>query len=212
MILVLFFCVIVILVMLIVILLLLSTIRVKVKDFELSNKKHIEPNYEIIISLILLNKLKWISIRLNNAKMRKMYTKMHLERIDIKELEKNIKPSDIREIINIKPKLTHLNLKLKLGIEDVILTSYIVPIFCTFICIVLPHVTEKKNIGNIKYKIEPVYNQNMYHIKLGTIIEIKMINVLNSVYKIYKSKKEKTKAKNKIRVNKITDKISSLQS
>ena len=52
----------------------------------------------------------------------------------------------------------------------------------------------------------------MYHIKLGTIIEIKMINVLNSVYKIYKSKKEKTKAKNKIRVNKITDKISSLQS
>lgn len=212
MILVLFLCGIIILIMLIIIFVLLSTVRIKVKDFEISNKKHIEPNYEIIISLVLLNKLKWISVRLNNAKMRKMYTKMHLERIDIKKLERNIKPSDIKEIAKIKPKLTRLNLQVKLGVEDVIITSYIVPILCTILSIILPHITEKEDIRNIKYKIEPVYNQTIYHIKLDTILEIKIINLLNSVYKIYKSRKKSVKENKKNKIDKKIDNAPSFQS
>ena len=209
MILVLFFCAIVILVMLAVMLPLLSTIRIEITDFELSNKKHIEPNYEIIYSLVLLNKIKWLSIHLNDKKMRKMYTKMHLERIDIKKIEKDIKLSDIQEFARVKPKLTRLNLQIKLGVEDVIITSYLVPILCTILTILLPHITEKKNIRNIKYKIEPVYNQTIYHIKLDTILEIKIINLLNSVYKIYKSRKKSTKENEK---NKMDKKVSNVPS
>ena len=194
MILVLFLCLIIILIMLIVILLLLSTIRVKVKDFELSNKKHIEPNYEIIISLILLNKLKWISIKLNKQKIRKILTKMHLEKIDIKKLEKDVKLSDIQELLKIKPKLSMLNLQLKVGVEDVIATSFAIPIICTAISIILPYVTDRRNFKNIKYKIEPIYNQYAYHLKLDTEIEVKIINVLNSLYKIYKSRKNMYKS------------------
>ncbi len=212
MILVLFFCAIVILVMLAVMLPLLSTIRIEITDFELSNKKHIEPNYEIIYSLVLLNKIKWLSIHLNDKKMRKMYTKMHLERIDIKKIEKDIKLSDIQEFARVKPKLTRLNLQIKLGVEDVIITSYLVPILCTILTILLPHITEKKNIRNIKYKIEPVYNQTIYHIKLDTILEIKIINLLNSVYKIYKSRKKSTKENEKNKMDKKVSNVPSFQS
>ena len=190
MILVLFLCAIIIIAMLLIIFTLLSTIKIIIKDFELANKRHVEPNYEVVISLNLFNKVKWISLRLNNKRMRKMYTKMHLERIDIKKLEKDLTPSDIREIINIKPKLASLNLQMEVGVQDIIITSYIIPIICSIFSIILPYVTEKKNIKNIKYKVDPVFNQNIYHIKLNTEVEIKMINVLNSINKIYKSRKK----------------------
>ena len=191
MILVLFLCLIIILIMLAIIFTILSSINIKIKDFELANIKHIEPNYEVVISFELLNKIKWLSIRLNNKKMRKMYKKMHLERIDIKKIEKDLKFSDIQEILKIKPKISQLNLKIKLGVDDVIITSYLVPIICSIFSIILPNVTEKKNIKNVKYKIEPLYNnQNVYHIKLDTTIEMKMINIFNCVLKIYKSKKK----------------------
>lgn len=189
MILVLFLCVIIMLAMLLIIFTLLSTIKIDLENFEATNKQHIKQNYEVAISLNILNKLKWINFRLNAKKMKRLAIKMHLEKIDIKKLEKDLQFSDIQEILKIKPKISSLNLKIKIGIEDVVITSYIVPIICTAISLVLPHITEKKNMGNIKYKVEPVYNQNAYHIKLDTTLEIKLINVLNSAYRIYKSRK-----------------------
>ena len=198
MILVLFLCIIIIFVMLLIIFTILSTIKIKVKNFEIDTKKKIKPQYEISISLNLINRFKWISLRLNSKKMRKIYTKMHLERIDIKKLEKDLKFSDIHAIIKIKPKVSNLNLQIKLGLEDVIITSYIIPLICSIFSIVLPHVTEIQNIKNIKYKIEPLYNENAYHMKLDTTIEIKMINVLNSIYKIYKNRKSNIE-KNRIK-------------
>ena len=114
---------------------------------------------------------------------------MHLEKIDIKKLEKDLKLSDIQELLKIRPKISMLNLQLKVGIQDVVATSFAIPIICTVISVILPYVTERKNFKNIKYKIEPIYNQYAYHLKLDTEIEVKIINVLNSLYKIYKSRK-----------------------
>ena len=114
---------------------------------------------------------------------------MHLEKIDIKKLEKDLKLSDIQELLKIRPKISMLNLQLKVGIQDVVATSFAIPIICTVISVILPYVTERKNFKNIKYKIEPIYNQYAYYLKLDTEIEVKIINVLNSLYKIYKSRK-----------------------
>ena len=182
-------CAIIIVITLVIMVILLSTIKLKIKDFELANKKHIKPNYEVIFSFYFLNKIKWLSIRFNDKKMRKIATKIHLERIDIKKLEKDLTWSDIQAIIRIRPKISQLNLRIKVGVEDVLITSYLISILCSIFSILLPRVTEKKNIKNIKYKIEPVYNQNSYHIKLNTTVEMKIINIWNSIHKIYKSRK-----------------------
>ena len=155
----------------------------------MENPKKINSKYEISISFNLMNKFKWISIKLNKQKIRKILTKMHLEKIDIKKLEKDLKLSDIQELLKIRPKISMLNLQLKVGIQDVVATSFAIPIICTVISVILPYVTERKNFKNIKYKIEPIYNQYAYHLKLDTEIEVKIINVLNSLYKIYKSRK-----------------------
>lgn len=194
MVLVLLFCAIIIVVMLLIIFTLISTVKIKINNLKIENPKKINSKYEILISFNLINKLKWISIKLNKQKIRKILTKMHLEKIDIKKLEKDVKLSDVQELLKIKPKLSMLNLQLKVGVEDVIATSFAIPIICTAISVILPYVTDRRNFKNIKYKIEPIYNQYAYHLKLDTEIEVKVINVLNSLYKIYKSRKNMYKS------------------
>lgn len=204
MVLVLFICAILIVIMILTISLLLSTIRINVKDYNISNLNVKKTKYKITISLYLLNKIKWISFKLNKEKLHKISLKMHLDRIDIKKLEKDFKMSDIKELMKIKPKLTLLHLDLKIGIEDILLTTYIIPVVCTIFSLILPIVTEEKNIKHIRYKAEPIYNQkNLYYVKLSSRVEIKMINLLNSMYGIYKNRKDNMPQKDKtINLNK----------
>ena len=188
MILVLFLCVIVILIVLLILFILISTIKVEIEKVNISNVMKIKSNYIIKISALLVNKFKWLSFQIDRINIKKFSKKLHLEKIDIQKLEKNFNVYDIKQIINIKPKLTYLDLKISLGVEDVILTSYLIPIVSIVISIILPYITKNNKIDNINYKIMPLYNnKNIYDIKLDTIIEIKVINVLNAMYKIYKN-------------------------
>lgn len=200
MVLVLFICTILIVVMLFIITVLLSTIKIQLKNFNISNLKIKKTNYKLVISLSFLNKFKWLSFKLNKQKLHKISLKMHLDRIDIKKLEKDFKISDIKELLKIKPRLTFMNLELQVGLEDIILTTYMIPSICAILSVILPCVTEKNDIKNIKYIVEPIYNQkNLYYIKLNSNLEIKMLNLLNSMYSIYKNRKKDVPNKNNYR-------------
>ena len=84
----------------IIFLILLSTFHIEIQNLALTNMKNerLDKNYAIIFSLYLGNKIKWISIRLNNERLRKAYSKMQLERIDFKKLEKEFKWEDLKVI------------------------------------------------------------------------------------------------------------------
>ena len=125
---------------------------------------------------------------------------MHLERINIKQLERDLKLTDIKEILGIKPKISYLNLKLKVGVEDVLLTTYLVPIISTLLSVLLPYTVERENIKNIKYKIEPVYNKFFYSVELDIILDIKIISALNCAFRLYHNKRMQEQ-KNKIKCN-----------
>ncbi len=217
MVLVFFLGIIIIILFLLIIFLVFSNLQIEIDNFELSNiknslnnKKHINNKYEVILSLIFLNKIKWISFHLNSLKIRKMYTKMHLERIDIKELEKNISISDIKEIIKIKPNITKLNLNINIGVDHIILTSYLIPIICTVISIILSKTVRKEDFKKIKYVIDPIYNKgNAYHINLTTVINIKVKNVLKAFINIYKDRKQNNKYFNKTEKTDINNRINS---
>lgn len=190
MVLVLFLCIIIMITMLIIIGISVSTIKIRISNFEFSNVEKIKTKYIVNISVFLLNKIKWLSFNLDKTKIKKMSEKIHLKKIDIRKLEKNMQFEDLKEIINIKPKISSLRLNVKLGVEDVVLTSYLIPIICTILAVILPYITKEIDRKNINYKIEPVYNNgNIYHVKLDTVLEIKVINILNAVYRIYKSRK-----------------------
>ena len=191
MVLVLFF--LIILVMLIIIFTIFSTIRLELKNVQFSNLEK-NKKYIIKISSYLFNKIKCFSLKINNNKLKKISKDLHLEQIDIKKIEKDFKISDLREITNIKPKVSYLNLEMKIGIEDVILTSYIIPIICTILAIILPHIVNRNREKYIKYNILPIYHsKNEYDIKFNAVLEIKIINILISAYKIFKSRKKTEK-------------------
>ena len=183
----------IILVMLIIIFTIFSTIRLELKNVQFSNLEK-NKKYIIKISSYLFNKIKWFSLKINNSKLKKISKDLHLEQIDIKKIEKDFKISDLKEITNIKPKVSYLDLEMKIGVEDVVLTSYIVPIICTILAIILPHIVSKDREKYIKYDILPIYHsKNEYDIKFNAILEIKIINILISAYKIFKSRKKTEK-------------------
>ncbi len=194
MVLVLLFCTVLIIVISLFFVIIFSTLKIEVKNFKISNLEKSKENafiYEVTISLEILNKLKYFSLNLNAKKIRKITLKMHLDKTKLKELEREISLSDIKEIANIKPKISYMNLQLKLGIEDILATTYAVPIISTLISILLPLLVEKENLKNIKYEIKPMYNMgNMYDINLDIGIKVKILKVLNTAYRIYKSRKK----------------------
>ena len=183
----------IILVILIIIFTIFSTIRLELKNVQFSNLEK-NKKYIIKISSYLFNKIKWFSLKINNSKLKKISKDLHLEQIDIKKIEKDFKISDLKEISNIKPKVSYLDLEMKIGVEDVVLTSYIVPIICTILAIILPHIVSKDREKYIKYNVLPIYHsKNEYNLKFNAILEIKIINILISGYKIFKSRKKTEK-------------------
>ena len=87
MILVLIFLCIIIILFLFFLVLLLSSIKLEIKDFELSNITEITTkDYMIKMSINLFGKIKIFSIKLNSNKLKKIYSKSKLEKINLKEL------------------------------------------------------------------------------------------------------------------------------
>ena len=208
MVLVLIFCTITIIITIAFFLIILSTLRIDIKKYEISNiyvnsnesikeikntcssyeKKNAK--YKLNLSLNVLDKIKILKLKLNNEKIKKIVLKMHLDKTKIKELEREIEINDIKEIMNIKPQISYMDLNIKIGIDDVLLTTYVIPIICTAISMLLPLVIEKSKAEKIKYIVTPMYNKgNVYDIKFNAGIKIKVIQVLKFIYKIYKNRR-----------------------
>lgn len=173
---------------------LLSTFRININHFGLTNikdkQKNIAKKYQIVISLYLFNKIKWISIRTNDKKIRKMNSKINLEKIDLKKLKGDFEIEDLKQIKKLNPKISYLDLSLKIGVEDAVLTSYIIFLISTIISVILSHTIKKYEKDKYKYIILPLYiNKNVYEIKFDCIIEIKMVHIINIIYYFLKKRR-----------------------
>ena len=137
----------------------------------------------LIISLYLANKIKWLSIKLGDSKMKKIYRKMHLEKIDIKKLEKEFKLEDLKILGKIKPKIAYFNLNASLGAQNPITTAFLIAGSATIISNILAHFAKDNKFKNYQYVLTPIYHNNiLYKIKFNCIIEIKMVHIINVIY------------------------------
>ncbi len=194
MVLVFILCTIVIIATLFIFIFTLSTLKIKIKNLEITNMKEtatrIFPNYEFKISLYLFGKIKWFSIKIDNRKFKNKYKKMILDTISLKQLGQDFKKQDLKYIETLKPKISHLNFKVKLGTEDAVLTSFIVFAISTIISILLPYRIKKYDKNKYYYQILPLYvNKNVYEIKLDCIIEVKMVHIINIIYVLSKKRR-----------------------
>ncbi len=166
-----------------------STIRIQVENFEASNMENMKKpkNYKIKIALYLFNKIKWIWISLDDKKIQKISQKSKWNEVDIK---KYVDVKDIKLVKKLSPKISFLNLKVKLGTFDIVATTYLVAILSTFIAVLLPYTIKKYKKENYYYEILPVYSdKNLYEIKLNCIIEEKMVHIISIVYALLKKRR-----------------------
>lgn len=193
MILVLIFLGILVLLVTIITLIIASTLHIQIKNLSVSNMEPKNTNeYAIIFSLYLGNKIKWIWFRLNDKKVRKMYSKMQLEKLDFKKFRKDFKVKDLKELPKLQPKISYLNLDANLGFISPITTSFLVATIASIISIALPYLAKNLKKERYIYNIKPLYyNKNLYKINLNCIIEIKMVHIINIIFVLIKKGRKK---------------------
>ncbi|MFR5312918.1 MAG: hypothetical protein ACLTGH_00600 [Clostridia bacterium] len=104
-------------------------------------------------------------------------------------MKNKIKKEILKHFSDIQ--VNKLNLKIKIGTENVFFTSMIIPIVSSIISIIL--MKKITNVEKQKYVVEPIYlNQNILEILISGIFEIKMIHIISIIY-ILKQKEEGVK-------------------
>ena len=162
-------------------LILSSTLHIEIKNLNLSN---MEPKnkseFDVIFSFYLGNYIKWFWIHLNNDKMKKYYSKIQLEKLDLNIIKNTFEFNDLKQLKKSKPQFSYLDFEFQLGLESPITTSLLVSNIASIISIISPYVVKLKNKKNYNYKIIPIYqNKTLYKINLNCIIEIKLVHIIN---------------------------------
>lgn len=178
-----------------VLIILLSNLRISINKLELSNEIENTPiikKFEMSISVYILNKIKIFNKNINEDDLKSVKNSKRIEQVknkllngqSVKEKKKNVKMDiDILKRLNIN--LKELNLDLKLGTEDVLLTTFLIAIISIIISMALAKVIKKYDEKKYKYLIIPNYNnKNSLKINLNGIIEIKLVNIISILFKL----------------------------
>lgn len=180
-----------------------SSIRISIINLEIdTNNKNIIYNYQFEFGIYVLGKIRIIKFKVNekrikrfqNIKIFEKLSKVNFSKINTK-LESKVldkyKDFDMINFIKIiskekRPEILKFKLNLKIGFEDVFLTTYAVPFISTLISFILKLTTKSVNLQNKKreyyYKIEPIYNENIINLRLNCIINVKIVHIINIIY------------------------------
>lgn len=176
----------------------LSSLKIEILDLTLnSNKESKINNYLIYIKLKLLNKLTWLKLTINKNKVKKIRNSKLFNKVFLtKFLEKQIKikiKDVIKNIKEINIEIEKLNMRLKIGLIDYIVTSIFVVVIASLISILLLKKASNTNKENYKYLITPLYSsiEPIINIKLNCIISIKMVHIIYTIYKLIKKRSVK---------------------
>lgn len=172
--------------------LIMSTIKLKIENLQIGNYTN-NKQYKAFIQIYFLNKIKIFSVKVNNQRLKKLYSSKQLEKIDFNKVKENvpINRETISIIKNLKLKIEKLNLEANLGAEDAVLTSYAVAIMASLISIFLPHLVKDMDHNQIRYVINPIYNKNIFNIYLDSIISLKIVHIIYVIYHLAKKGREK---------------------
>ena len=168
-------------------------INFKIETFNYNSMlpKKVKLKYNILITIYIFNKIPIIKIKLTTKSWNKIRQKVkkRIDEIDVTDIERdreiNKKILEITKMLKINIK--DFNLRLELGTEDAIITSFLVPIIGIIISYLL-----RQNMVDFKrqkFIIQPVYcNQNLLNLVFSGIFEIKMIHIINIIYVLIKGR------------------------
>lgn len=150
--------------------------------FYSQKQRHINPDYQIIIRVLVLGKIPVFKINITKTKLEKLRLKERVKQIDWEVLQdkENFDKDLLKAIKILNLNIRKINLNIELGTENASLTSIIVPALSTVIAILL-----RKKIKNYEdqiFIIQPLYcNQNLINILLSGIFELKMNHIISMI-------------------------------
>ena len=150
--------------------------------FYSQKQRHINPDYKIIIRVLVLGKIPVFKINITKTKLEKLRLKERVKQIDWEVLKdkENFDKDLLKAIKILNLNIRKINLNIELGTENASLTSIIVPALSTVIAILL-----RKKIKNYEdqiFIIQPLYcNQNLINILLSGIFELKMNHIISMI-------------------------------
>ncbi len=182
----------------ILLLILSMKIQIKIENFKYQSEltkenTHIAPGYRMIIYLYVLNKIPIVRLKLTPSKFFKINQKTHIKEKMMEQMkmpnmvrltEKYDIKKDLKEIAKYMKLETHeLELKIELGTENVILTSFLIPVVSTVIAIVIAKTKYQMNQQN--FKVTPIYeSKNIIHLQVDGTFELKIIHILTTFWMI----------------------------
>lgn len=188
---VIFFAIILTLIITAVILIRCSTFKIDIKQLIIINAKI--KKFNIIISLNLFNKIKWLKLTINNKRLTKIKNSSKLKAfnkiLDTKVLRKfkNAKQILIKDWKHVLKNLSAvdiemLELKSKISTQNAATTAISVGVISTLLATLLA-----RKIQKLKYKIEPMYiDKNYIYLSINCIIAVKLVHIINMNKKLGK--------------------------
>ncbi len=173
----------------ILIILIFSKIQLKIENFKFTseNIRHINTDYRFSIKLYIFSKIPVLKISINKKVLEKLKVKEKMKTFEMELLENKLKidKSFIKAMKQLDIVIKKLNLKIDLGTENASFTSILIPIISTIISMLLRD--KIKDYKNQHFIINPIFtNQNLINLELSSIIEIKMIHIIDSIYVLNK--------------------------
>ena len=188
-----FFYILLILSLALMLLIINTTIKIHIENLKIAmpkiNKRNINKNYKITLKFYILNKFKYLKLEITKTKMEKKFVRKNVDKIK-KKIEEGKNKIDIKALKNLKKikwKLEQINLEIYIGHENTAINAIIVGILSSLISITLGNLKNNKNLPNSDknstfWKIVPLYqNKNLIEIKLNTILEIKIKDILKFI-------------------------------
>lgn len=171
-----------------------STIKLEIDTLELDNLQKIKINdFNIKVYLELFNKIKWFKISINKEKIEKI-KKVNLNKLVEKilnlEIFKELKNANFiqKEGIIAKAlkksgiKIERFNLKAEIGLENIIVLSYLVAILNIAIGIWLAKEANSIQGEKYKYIIKPINVKRFYlNVSVNSILFVKISNIIKNL-------------------------------
>lgn len=169
--------------------LMISVIKVRIEDLTLDNfKGKFIYDYSIYLELYILNKIKILSINLNKNKVQRLDIKNKFKKVDLSKYKRYMNKDLFKKMLSYI-KISKINLKIKVGTQDVLFTAGIIAFLSSIIAISLSNLITKFDNNKHKYIVTPIYvDKNVIKILLDCIIEVKMVHIINIIYNLIKKR------------------------
>ena len=176
----------------------LSKVKVKFKNFEyITNLKETHKKFEINVGIYLYGHIKILGATLGDDGVKIFGKKLYYSKfkwlepfknVDFKNLGDDFKISELKKW---KLELEKLDLKLDMGFENVLFTSFAIFLSSTFLSVFVKKTVKKYSSKKYKYIILPHYRSgNVIKLIANGIITAKTVHIIFILLK-YKKRREK---------------------